>query len=292
MGDVLTANGELYTVNGAIMILIRYSEIGLKGDNRSFFEQQLVRNIEACLNAHNIIFEKIERVFGRIIVHTTDPCACLRDVFGIASFSNAVSAGMSAADALPIVLSTIQFSGCRTFRVFCQRLDKSFPQTSQEFARELGGLLVDKTGLGVDLTAADVVVTCEIIHKTVYLCTSTTQGHGGLPVGATGEVLVFVHEREDLLAAWFMLKRGCTLLIACPASLDLSCIEQFMHGHPLRRTKLEDFANRSEHALFAVVPDVIASLKDYSVHCPVVRPLIGMTDHERAANFESIMPSR
>jgi len=258
------------------MILIRYSEIGLKGDNRSFFEQQLVRNIEACLHDHAVVFEKVERVFGRILVQTNDSCTCLKAVFGISSFSEAVSVGSTVEEAFAEVVKSISFAGAKSFRVLCQRLDKSFVPNSPEFCRQLGSLIVAKTGLTVNLKEADVTVACEVIHNIIYLCTATTQCFAGLPVGTTGEVLVRAETQQDLLAGWFMLKRGCRLLVSCPETIDLSVLQHYSHGHILNRISLDHFSDASLRALLAVVSDTLTTLREYDVHCPVVRPLSGM----------------
>ena len=51
-------------------IICHYSEIGLKGKNRRFFEEKLIENIKKlALNPSD--FEFVKRISGRIIVKLT-----------------------------------------------------------------------------------------------------------------------------------------------------------------------------------------------------------------------------
>ncbi len=71
-------------------VIVRYSEIGLKGQNRPLFEKKLMENIRDCLKK-NGISGTASRAAGRIIVKTDDKAAlnCLVRVFGIHSLSPA-----------------------------------------------------------------------------------------------------------------------------------------------------------------------------------------------------------
>ena len=71
-------------------LLIRYDEIGLKGRNRKYFENKLVRNIRQALK--DIQDARIEKIHGRILgrVNLVDASECvtrLTFVPGIASIS-------------------------------------------------------------------------------------------------------------------------------------------------------------------------------------------------------------
>ena len=69
-------------------VIVRYSELGLKGKNRSFFENKLVDNIIECLQKNKITYTEVLKKRGRIIVYTSeDATRYLKDVFGISSLS-------------------------------------------------------------------------------------------------------------------------------------------------------------------------------------------------------------
>ena len=59
-------------------VIVRYSEIGIKGHNRPFFEKALVSNIKDCLIRNKISFSDVKREYGRIIVFTEDIKAAVR----------------------------------------------------------------------------------------------------------------------------------------------------------------------------------------------------------------------
>ncbi|MFC1800761.1 THUMP domain-containing protein, partial [Nanoarchaeota archaeon] len=187
------------------MIIIRYSEIGLKGKNRFFFEKKLVSNIKYCLKQNNIEFSKVTKPRGRIMVHTDKTCQMLKNVFGISSVSHTKE--FLTYDDLKQSLPTIPSKN--SFRVSTQRLDKNFKMTSQEVNRELGALIQEKTNAKVDLKNADITVGIEIIENQFYLYTKTIAGYGGLPLGTEGKVYVLVEDETSLLAAWLVMKRGC-----------------------------------------------------------------------------------
>jgi len=47
-------------------VICHYSEIGLKGKNRKFFEEKLIKEIKRCLNSG--FYEFVKRISGRIII--------------------------------------------------------------------------------------------------------------------------------------------------------------------------------------------------------------------------------
>ena len=77
-------------------VVVHYDEIGLKGDNRSYFEKLLIRNIKTKMGT---LFKSYVREFGQIIIyHDTSKVAKVRDVLlrvpGIANFSFAKSCSL------------------------------------------------------------------------------------------------------------------------------------------------------------------------------------------------------
>lgn len=48
------------------ILLIKYGELALKGDNRSFFENKLIKNIKHALSDFKEV--KVEKTHGRIYV--------------------------------------------------------------------------------------------------------------------------------------------------------------------------------------------------------------------------------
>lgn len=268
------------------MIIIRFAEIGLKGKNRAFFERVLIRNIKACLDSHKIKYSNMTRPMGRILISTDDPCDCLKCVFGIASFSNAVNAGFNMESVKKEALKLAKdLNPKKSFRITCQRLDKRFPLTSQQFDVELGAFIQEKTKAKVKMKGFDVNVHAEIINNFVYLFTEKIPGLGGLPVGVEGNVLVLLDDENSLLAGLLMMKRGCRIIPVSLKEMDVSLLEKYAFG---QRIDLKVIKNISEIDALAkdvkakalVVGDLLDTVTDYPVEMKVLRPLIAYTPKE------------
>ena len=134
-------------------IILRYSEIHLKGNNRYFFENLLIENIKSSLKRYNYQFKK---TYGRYIISHYDESYeeniidSLKKVFGIHSLSVCFVIDSNIDDIANAIFQLGIKSG--SFKVECNRADKTFPLKSYEIAAELGGRLLDKfKDLRVDL---------------------------------------------------------------------------------------------------------------------------------------------
>ena len=52
----------------------------------------------------------------------------------------------------------------------------------------------------------------EIRNENAYLFTKKIRCAGGLPLRTQGKTLVFVDSLESLLAAWYLMRRGCSVV--------------------------------------------------------------------------------
>ena len=134
------------------VILLRFGELYLKGNNRDVFENTLIRNIKDMLKDEHYQFSK---TFGRYVVSNFDEnrqneiIKKLKKVFGLYSLSPAEEV-----TAEPKVISEyVQKINCdnQSFKVFVKRADKDFPISSMEFAKQLGELVLNSCkGSSVD----------------------------------------------------------------------------------------------------------------------------------------------
>lgn len=197
------------------VILIRYGEIHLKGKNKRFFENKLVQNIKSKL-------EDIDHEFtckhSRYVVSSYRPememeiIDRLKKVFGIHSISIAEHA--------PSILDNIverAISICRSegkFRVTVNRADKTFPLTSLETARHIGGKLLEHfPKLTVDLFEPDFVVNIDIREDGgTFIYTDKILCANGMPVGTAGKGMLMLSGGIDSpVAGYMMSKRGLKL---------------------------------------------------------------------------------
>lgn len=268
-------------------VIVRYAEIGLKGNNRVVFERKLVGNICSCLDTNKVKYTKIFRPMGRVLIETSDPCNCLKTVFGISSFSQAVNAGSNIKEIRNVALSLVKakITAKTSFAVSCQRLDKNFPMNSQEFSREVGGFINDETNARVDLNHPDVPLFAEIIEGDAYLFTERTSGPGGLPLGIEGGVLVLVDSLISLLSALWMMKRGCRVFCFALKSINIDLLNQFSYGGKIDLRIINDLKEINEvasryKAKAFIVSDLLNNIKEYPFTLPIYRPLVGLDKKE------------
>jgi thiamine biosynthesis protein ThiI len=208
------------------LFIVRYSEIGLKGQNRSFFEEALVRNIRDRLRG--LAGVKVERRRGRVLVHAPGaPAPALRaieeglgDTPGIRTWSpaRAVALEMPAIEAAAAELARDFVAArppgsVRTFRVEASRSEKRFPLTSMQVDAQVGGaVLAAVPELKVKLVGQDLTVGIEIQPGEAFVLSEWRDGPGGLPVGSSGPVALLLSGGIDSPVAGMLLqKRGCTV---------------------------------------------------------------------------------
>lgn len=204
-------------------LIVRCGEVALKGMNKPYFERMLADRIRRALKdeeglevirSEGLIFVrgdmeaegeaerlagKVSRVFG---VASVSPAAeCLSDMDAI---------GTAAVD---FMNGLIRRKGIRTFKVEAKRADKTFPVTSPEIARKIGGRVLAGCGtLKVDVHRPEALLFVDVRRDRTYLFEQKISGFGGLPLGTNGKGLVLLSGGIDSpVAAWMMAKRGMLL---------------------------------------------------------------------------------
>jgi thiamine biosynthesis protein ThiI len=226
------------------LILVRFGEIGIKGKNRSDFERKLVENIVQMLKGMDV---RVMRADGRIWVRVgerdnyAEVIERLRFVPGIVSVSPVREVPLDLEEikksAVEIMQRLIHTSRKPvTFKVESRRANKQFPLSSPEIARTLGGhLLRHIPDIKVDVHEPDLVLWCEVRANEAYIYSEVIPGPGGLPVGASGRVLLLLSGGIDSpVAGWMALKRG--------AELEAIHFHSFPFTSERARQKVEDLA--------------------------------------------------
>lgn len=203
-------------------VIVHYHELALKGRNREYFEQRLVRNIQWSLK--DIGVRRVENLRSRIRVSLPDtvPDQSVIDrltrVFGIANFSLAhgLPLDLDKPDLKTLskaIIESLRSESFSTFRVSAKRSDKRLTLTSMEIARDIGAVVCHETGKKVSLKDPDITVHLELLSKEVYYAIRKIQGPGGMPVGVSGKVACLISGGIDSpVAAYRMMKRGCRVL--------------------------------------------------------------------------------
>jgi len=212
------------------LIIIRYGEINLKGDNKHDFIGQLIKNIDHAI-ADLGDFE-ITTVYGRIFLHAESSVIeeLLRRIVklpGIVSASPAVDFKLNKAvsdfsdedykklkeKALKLFKTEVKNYPC-SFKVETNRADKSFPIKSPKLNAEIGSAILtniesEEKALQVDVHNPDHLFEIEITRGKIYLFLRRESGPGGLPVKSSGQALLMLSGGIDSpVAGWYALKRG------------------------------------------------------------------------------------
>ncbi|NOS78740.1 MAG: tRNA 4-thiouridine(8) synthase ThiI [Nitrospira sp.] len=202
--------------------IVHYHELALKGRNRDYFEDRLVRNIQLALSDLGV--RQVENLRSRIRVilpSEANPDIIrqrLSRVCGIANFSLADSVPLDLANpnfkALSAaIIDELRTKSYSTFRVTAKRADKRLPLTSMDAERIVGAAIHEQTGTAVNLRNPDITVYLEMLSRDVYFAVEKISGPGGMPVGVSGKVACLISGGIDSpVASYRMIKRGCRAL--------------------------------------------------------------------------------
>ena len=199
------------------VILVKYGEMALKGQNKYSFEDILFKNIKFRLkpvgkfkysSAQSTIYVEPDEDN----IDLDEVIEKLKKVFGIAAICRACICEKDFADIQEKAISYLKetLEDAKSFKVEAKRADKKFPMKSPEICMELGGTICDAfPELSVDVHNPEVTVIVEIRDTNAYIHAGRIKGAGGLPVGSSGKALLLLSGGIDSpVAGYMMAKRG------------------------------------------------------------------------------------
>lgn len=232
-------------------IVIHYSEIGIKGKNREFFEKKLIENIKICLSG---LVKNVNWMYGRISCDISEEQnnsiekikEILGNIPGIASFLFAKNVKLD----MDIIKSTSieiaeesfkyfyekkikEYSNKKindksnknlnenlkdiSFKISTTRSNKHFEKKSTEINLEVADAVYEKFNniynLTVNLKKPDVCISLEICEKNAFIFSEKSLGVGGLPVGTSGKIISSLSGGIDSpVSSFMMMKRGCKIV--------------------------------------------------------------------------------
>lgn len=214
------------------VIIIRYSELFLKGKNRGYFERVFFVNMEKSLKG---IQHEIKRQSGRYLIEnfdeslTEDIISRLKRVFGIHSMSLALKVNSDMNEIFAAAKEVCKSSG--SFKVDTHRADKSFKLNSMQISSEIGGRLLEcNKNLKVDVHNPEFIINIDVRENgTALVFSKFFSGAGGMPVGTSGKGLLLISGGIDSPVAGHMIaKRG----------MSLECIH--FHSYPYTNAQARD----------------------------------------------------
>ena len=203
----------------ANVLIVRYGEISLKGLNRSYFEDQLVKVIKNGLwrlgsfsirKSDQLIFIDLEDAAPEPVVERV-----IR-IFGVVSVSVAVTTTADMESIFRVALEKVneyrRQHRVQSFKVISRRSEKRFPLTSPQICAQVGEYLLTRSpDLTVDVHNPDLTVYVEIRDQ-AYIYLEKIPGFGGMPYGTNGKALLLLSGGIDSpVAGWSMAKRGVAI---------------------------------------------------------------------------------
>ncbi len=197
------------------LLLIKYGEINLKGLNRNYFIDTLVKNIKKALWIYKNL--RINKIQGRITVENIDAkneediIERLKKVFGIVYITCAVKTDKAFENIEKVAFELIEKLDGETFKIEARRSDKQYPMTSPEISREIGAYILKRKSLKVDVHKPDILIEVEI-RENAYITYKNINGESGLPMGTSSKGAVLLSGGIDSpVAAYLIAKRGMKL---------------------------------------------------------------------------------
>ena len=196
------------------LIIIKYGELTTKKDNIKFFIKTLVKNVEESLKdiGHTLEYDN-----GRMFIYTDyieETKEKLRNIFGIFEIETGYELEKNDIDYISNVLKDlIKDKSFKTFKVVTKRSDKSYPITSMEVSKKLGGVVLkNKKDITVDVHNPEVIIDVEIRFKKAYIYFESEKGLRGYPIGVQGKGMLMLSGGIDSpVAAFLAMKRGIRL---------------------------------------------------------------------------------
>jgi len=247
-------------------ILIHYHELGLKGNNRNWFEKVFRNNIKKHLK--DLPYHSIKLLGARVFINQIEPEKWpdyknkLMNVMGLSNATLVYKVEPEIQNFNFISKKLIKNNNFNSFKVHARRQYKDFPLTSMEMNIQVGEFIQNICGKPVKLKKPDLTMYIEIVNNKGYIGYERIYGYGGLPIGVSEEAISLISSGIDSPVASFeLLKRGVYI--------------SYVHFHSYPSTTKQSIEN---------VKSILNILKNYQIQCPLyIVPLLKI-QHEIMKN--------
>ena len=197
-------------------ILIHYSEIALKKNNRKFFEKIFINNIQSHLSG--LKYSSIKLYEARVFIHNVNINhweKFKKRLFNIMGLKNFVLMIKTTSDINAInkaSLHLVENKQFNSFRITSKRNYKKLDFNSQDANIKVGEFIQTKTKKSVNLDFPELTIHIELLKKNSYVGIDKNNGYSGLPANCQERGLSLISSGIDSPVASFeMIKRGVTL---------------------------------------------------------------------------------
>ena len=197
-------------------ILIHYSEIALKKNNRKFFEKIFINNIKVHIKnlSYKKIYLKAARIFISDINHNEWDHfkKILKNVMGLKNATLMIESETTIENIKSISEKLVSKVNFKTYRITTKRHDKSLSFDSQDINIKIGQHIQDLTKKSVSLKFPDINIRIELLQDKSYIGFDQIKGYSGLPANCQEKALSLISSGIDSPVASFeMIKRGVSV---------------------------------------------------------------------------------
>ncbi len=192
------------------LLLVRYGEIFLKGQNRPVFMRALVKRVKRAVQELGAtVYLNDSRIFVTDYSDQDEAIRRVTKVFGVHSVCPAIEMPKEDFDAVAAQAVAMMADLRGTFKVSARRSDKRYPLDSPAINGQIGHrVLVANKNLSVDVKNPDHIRNVEI-RDHAYLYVKVVPAVGGMPVGTNGRATLLLSGGIDSpVAGWMIAKRG------------------------------------------------------------------------------------
>lgn len=201
------------------VLLVKYGEIALRGNNRYIFEENILSSIKRRIKGIGSKYIVIKEQ-GRLLVESENGdvdyekiIPLLTKIFGIIGLCPCIKTENQDIENIKLLAlkhMKEEFGDKKiSFKVETKRADKRYPIESREVSSQIGDyLLSHMENLKVDVHIPDVKVNIEL-RNDAYIYSRIIKCFGGLPTASTGKATLLLSGGIDSpVAGWLIAKRG------------------------------------------------------------------------------------
>ena len=197
-------------------ILVHYHELGLKKNNKPWFERIFQKNISTHLAA--LPTQNINTYASRVFIYGIDYDQwpeykkILKNIMGLKNATPMYKTNANLEEITNVAKHIIKNIKFDSFRITTKRQDKGFQYTSHEINQKIGAKVYEVCNKSVSLNNPELNIIIEIVRGQAFTGYKKINGYGGLPNG-TGETAISLLSSgiDSPVASFQILKRGVNI---------------------------------------------------------------------------------
>ena len=196
------------------IIYLKYGELTLKGKNRMNFINCLYKNVVQASSSFkdltiNRKFDSMELICSK---ETYDEVfKIVERIPGISQIIKAYKIDSNKLEEIENqIVELVKPHEFKTFKVITNRHDKSFPISSMEYSKQIGGIILKNIAdKKVIMNNPDLAINVEIHSNSVIVFFKRIEATGGFPIGINGKALALISGGIDSpVASHLVMKKG------------------------------------------------------------------------------------